>query len=76
MSPTLSMRLLVAISASMLVATSAGCASKEERAARRKWETQDERATREVFQSDWLIPSVSNEDKDFFYKSWLRSSDL
>ena len=67
--------LLAAISASSLVLALGGCATKEERIARRKWDTQDERATREVFRSDWLLPSVSNEDKDFFYRSWLRNGD-
>ena len=68
-------RLLVAIFASSLALTLGGCATKEERASKRRWETQDERATREVFRSDWLLPSVSNEDKDFFYRSFLRNSD-
>ena len=68
-------RLLFAISASALALTFAGCATKEERASRRRWETADERATREVFRSDWLIPSVSKEDRDFFYGSFLRRGD-
>ena len=75
MSMNFSPRLLVAISASSLVLTLGGCATKEERAARRRWETSDERASREVFRSDWLVPSVSKEDRDFFYRSWLRNSD-
>ncbi len=66
-------RLLLVLSASVLAL--GGCATKEERAARRKWETADERATREVFRSDWLIPSVSKEDRDFFYGSFLRKGD-
>ena len=68
-------RLLLAISASSLALTLGGCATKEERVSKRRWETQDERSTREVFRSDWLLPSVSNEDKDFFYRSFLRNSD-
>jgi hypothetical protein len=68
-------RALPTIFASSLVLALGGCATKDERAAQRKWETQDERASREVFRSDWLIPSVSNEDKDFFYRSWLRNGD-
>jgi ABC-type uncharacterized transport system auxiliary subunit len=52
-----------------------GCASREEREARRKWETDDERTTREVFRSNWLIPTVNPEDKDFFYRSFLRNSE-
>ena len=50
-----------------------GCASKDEIAAQRRWETQDERASREVFRSNWLLASVSQEDKDFFYRPfWKR----
>jgi hypothetical protein len=49
-----------------------GCASKEEIAMRRKYETQEEREHREVFYSNWLRPSVSEEDKDFYYRSFLR----
>ena len=75
MSMNFSPRLLVAISASSLVLALGGCATKEERAARRRWETSDERASREVFRSDWLVPSVSKEDRDFFYRSWLRNGD-
>ena len=68
-------RLLAAISASSLVLMLGGCATKEERAAKRRWETSDERASREVFRSDWLVPSVSKEDRDFFYGSFLRRGD-
>ena len=66
-------RLLLAISVSSLALALGGCASKDEIAARRRWETQDERASREVFRSNWLLPSVSQEDKDFFYRPfWKR----
>jgi len=75
MSLNFSPRLLVAISASLLAFAFAGCATKEEIAAQRRWETYDERASREVFRSNWIFPSVSKEDKDFFYRSWLRNSD-
>ncbi len=74
MSLNFSPRLLVAISASSLVLALGGCATREEREAKRRWETQDERTTREVFKSDWLLPSVSKEDRDFFYRSWLHSN--
>ncbi len=50
-----------------------GCASKDEIAAKRRWETDDERATREVFRSNWLLPSVSEDEKEFFYRPfWKR----
>ena len=68
-------RLLLAISVFSLASALGGCASKDERIARRRWETQDERTTREVFKKDWLLPSVSEDERDFFYRSWLRSSD-
>ena len=62
-----------AISVLSLTLALGGCASKDEIAARRRWETQDERASREVFRSNWLLPSVSQEDKDFFYRPfWKR----
>ncbi len=66
--------LLAFVAASSVVLAAGGCASKEERIAARRWETSDERATREVFRSDWLLPSVSREDRDFFYGSFLKNS--
>jgi hypothetical protein len=68
-------RLLLPIASFTLTLMLGGCASKEERMAQRKWETQDERTTREVFKKDWLLPSVSEDEKDFFYRTWLRNSD-
>ncbi len=63
----------VAIAALSFALSLGGCASKDEIAARRRWETQDERASREVFRSNWLLPSVSQEEKDFFYRPfWKR----
>ena len=62
-----------AISVLSLALAFGGCASKDEIAAKRRWETDEERATREVFRSNWLLPSVSNEDKEFFYRPfWKR----
>ena len=62
-----------AISVLSLALALGGCASKDEIAAKRRWETDEERATREVFRSNWLLPSVSNEDKEFFYRPfWKR----
>ena len=66
------LRLLCAMSVSTLVFAIGGCASKEERAAQRRWETEDERAARHVFRSGWIRPSVTEEDKDFYYRSFLR----
>ena len=75
MSLHFSPRLLLPIASFTLTLMLGGCVSKEERIAQRKWETHDERTTREVFKKDWLLPSVSEEDKDFFYRTWLRNSD-
>ena len=73
----MSQKFLPRLLAALFVLSSAlaftGCASKDEIAAKRRWETDDERATREVFRENWLLPSVSNEDKDFFYRPfWKR----
>ena len=65
-------RLAVAISAASLALVFAGCATKEEIAAKRRWESYDERASREVFRSNWLVPSVSEEEKDFFYRPFWK----
>jgi hypothetical protein len=69
-------RLLPVLASLSFALALGGCASKEEREARRKWETQDERTTREVFHSNWFLPSVADDEKDFFYRSWLRNSDF
>jgi hypothetical protein len=39
----------------------------------RPGETDDQRIHREVFYSDWLRPSVSQEDVDFFYEPFWKS---
>ena len=49
-----------------------GCASQEEIAAKRKYESDDERANREVFYDNWLRPSVSEDDKDFYYRPFRK----
>ncbi len=65
--------LLTALTSLTLMFAFGGCASKDELAAKRRWETQDERADREVFRSNWLLPSVSDDEKEFFYRSfWKR----
>ena len=65
--------LLTALASLTLMFAFGGCASKEELAAKRRWETHDERANREVFRSNWLLPSVSDDEKEFFYRSfWKR----
>ena len=73
MNPKFSRPLNTALASLALILIFSGCASKDEIAARRRWETQDERATREVFRSNWIFPSVSEDEKDFFYRPfWKR----
>lgn len=73
MNPKFSSLLNTVISSLALTLLFSGCASKEEIAARRRWETHDERASREVFRSNWILPSVSEDEKDFFYRPfWKR----
>lgn len=36
-------------------------------------ETEDERTDREVFHENWIRPSVSQEDVDFFYRPFWRN---
>lgn len=52
-----------------------GCASEEEIAARRKNESHDERAEREVFYDNWLRPSVTEDEKDFYYRSFWKKKN-
>jgi len=68
-------RNLLAILAISSVFAFGGCASKDEIEAQRRWETDDEREAREVFRSNWLKPSVSDDDKDFFYRSFFKKSN-
>lgn len=43
----------------------AGCVTKPRK--ERPGETEDQRRHRDVFYSDWIRPSVTQEDVDFFY---------
>ncbi len=36
-------------------------------------ETDEQRSSREVFRDDWLRPSITQEDYDFFYKGLFGS---
>ncbi len=76
MKPKIFPRLLPVLASFSFALALGGCASKEEREARRKWETQEERTSREVFRSNWFLPSVSDDEKNFFYRSWLHNSDF
>ena len=46
----------------------AGCVTKPMASSDITLETDEERATRKVYKNDWLRPSISQEDYDFFYK--------
>lgn len=51
----------------------AGCVTKPTTTSDITLETDEERATRKVFRSDWLRPSITQEDYDFFYKGLFGS---
>ncbi len=51
----------------------AGCVTKPMASSDITLETDEERATRKVYKNDWLRPSVSQEDYDFFYKGLFGS---
>ena len=52
----------------------AGCVTKSEHGISRPGETEDQRVDREVFRENWIRPSVSQEDVDFFYKPFWKSN--
>jgi hypothetical protein len=72
MNPNLPKRLLPAIAALSSAIAFGGCASEEEIAMKRKYETRDQRANREVFYDNWLHPSVTEDEKEFFYRSFWK----
>lgn len=51
----------------------AGCVTKPTASSDITLETDEERASRKVFKNDWLRPSISQEDYDFFYKGLFGS---
>lgn len=64
------MKFIVCLGASLFV----GCATNYRTAQDSEIDAQERRSHREVFYSNWLRPSVSEEDKDFFYRSfWKRN---
>jgi hypothetical protein len=75
MKPVIHRPSLPALAAMSLAIALGGCASKEEIAAQRKWETDDQRAEREVFRTGWIRPHVSEEEKDFFYRPFFKTSN-
>jgi hypothetical protein len=65
-------RLLLAIAVPSLALVLGGCVSKDERAARRRWETEEERTDREIFHVPWIRPPIPDEDREFFYPASAR----
>jgi hypothetical protein len=51
----------------------AGCVTPPREGIYRPGETEDQRIHREIFYSDWLRPSVSQEDREFFYEPFWKS---
>jgi hypothetical protein len=51
-----------------------GCVTPPEPGIYRPGETEDQRIHREVFYSGWLRPSVTQEDKDFYYTPFWKSN--
>ena len=52
----------------------AGCVTPNRQGIRRVGETEDQRIDREVFRENWIRPSVSQEDVDFFYRPFWKSN--
>jgi hypothetical protein len=75
MKPDIHRTLLLALAAMSLAFPLGGCASKEEIAAQRKWESYDQRADREVFRTGWIRPHISEDEKDFFYRPFFKTSN-
>jgi hypothetical protein len=40
------------------------------------YQTQERRIEHNVFYSNWLRPAVSEDDKEFFYRSFLKNSNM
>ena len=51
-----------------------GCVTKSQHGISRPGETEDQRIDREVFRENWIRPSVSQEDWDFFYRPFWKSN--
>ncbi len=55
----------------LLLTALSGCVTKPRTGSDLTLETDEQRAHRKVFQEDWLRPSVTKEDYDFFYKGFF-----
>jgi hypothetical protein len=63
--------LLFRVCVCLAVAGVAGCVTPPSADSDILAETDDQRSTRRVFKDDWLRPSVTKEDYDFFYKNFF-----
>lgn len=50
-----------------------GCVTQPRRGIDRAGETEERRIHREVFYDNWFRPSVSEEDRDFYYRGFWKS---
>lgn len=55
----------------LLLASLSGCVTKPRAHSDLTLETDEQRSTRRIFKDDWLRPSVTQEDYDFFYKNFF-----
>jgi len=62
------------LSGSLVIVAFSGCVDQTQQALIRATETEDESISREVYYDHWLKPPVSEEDKDFYYRSFLKNN--
>jgi hypothetical protein len=49
-----------------------GCVTKDRLTSDLTFETDEQSSDRRIFKDDWIRPSVTKEDYDFFYKGWFK----
>lgn len=69
--PGMILRLLFRATACTAILCAAGCVTPPKPTTDILSETDEDRAHRKVFKDDWLRPSVTKEDYDFFYKGFF-----
>lgn len=55
----------------LLLLAVSGCVTKPQPHSDLTLETEEQKSHRRVFEDDWLRPSVTKEDYDFFYKGFF-----
>ena len=55
----------------LLLSSLSGCVTKQRAYSDLTLETEEQKSSRRVFKDDWLRPSVTQEDYDFFYKNFF-----